>query len=162
MNEALPYVEATHRIYGGTYGQGPGPGENLPSWMTLAHNARTAICSPDYKADNASHVSGWSPAWWSRLTPSPSWPRRSGWIRPRNSLYRWTALEVSAASDPLKAISQRGQQGQAEDVVHATEPRVAENTAQIRVKGTSMDPTVVVVHIARFPGRSQSMAGVVT
>ena len=30
MNEALPYVEATHRMYGGTHGQGPGPGENLP------------------------------------------------------------------------------------------------------------------------------------
>ena len=35
MNEALPYVEATHRMYGGTHGQGPGRGENLPSWMIL-------------------------------------------------------------------------------------------------------------------------------
>jgi hypothetical protein len=35
MIEALPYVEATHRMYGGTHGQGPGPGENLPSWMIL-------------------------------------------------------------------------------------------------------------------------------
>jgi 3-oxosteroid 1-dehydrogenase len=33
MNEALPYVEATHRMYGAGHGQGPGPGENLPSWM---------------------------------------------------------------------------------------------------------------------------------
>jgi 3-oxosteroid 1-dehydrogenase len=35
MNEALPYVEATHRMYGGTYGQGQGPAENLPCWMIL-------------------------------------------------------------------------------------------------------------------------------
>ena len=35
MNEALPYVEATHRMYGGTYGQGQAPGENLPSWTIM-------------------------------------------------------------------------------------------------------------------------------
>jgi 3-oxosteroid 1-dehydrogenase len=40
MNEALPYVEATHRMYGGTYGQGPGPGENLPSWMIIDQQCR--------------------------------------------------------------------------------------------------------------------------
>jgi len=40
MNEALPYVEATHRMYGGTHGQGPGPGENLPSWMILDQQCR--------------------------------------------------------------------------------------------------------------------------
>lgn len=40
MNESLPYVEATHRMYGGTHGQGPGPGENLPSWMILDQRCR--------------------------------------------------------------------------------------------------------------------------
>jgi 3-oxosteroid 1-dehydrogenase len=40
MNEALPYVEATHRMYGGTHGQGSGPGENLPSWMILDQQCR--------------------------------------------------------------------------------------------------------------------------
>lgn len=40
MNESLPYVEATHRMYGGVHGQGPGPGENLPSWMILDQRCR--------------------------------------------------------------------------------------------------------------------------
>ncbi|QNI08772.1 3-oxosteroid 1-dehydrogenase [Mycobacterium kubicae] len=40
MNEALPYVEATHRMYGGIHGQGPGPGENLPAWMVLDQQCR--------------------------------------------------------------------------------------------------------------------------
>ncbi len=40
INEALPYVEATHRMYGGKWGQGPGPGENLPSWMILDQRCR--------------------------------------------------------------------------------------------------------------------------
>jgi len=40
MNEALPYVEATHHMYGGKWGQGPGPGENLPSWMILGQQWR--------------------------------------------------------------------------------------------------------------------------
>ena len=33
MNESMPYVEACHRMYGGEYGQGPGPGENVPAWL---------------------------------------------------------------------------------------------------------------------------------
>ncbi|MFI6868914.1 3-oxosteroid 1-dehydrogenase [Nocardia sp. NPDC050406] len=33
MNESLPYVEAVHRMYGGEYGQGDGPGENIPAWL---------------------------------------------------------------------------------------------------------------------------------
>jgi len=40
MNEALPYVEATHRMYGGIHGQGPGPGENLPSWLIFDQQCR--------------------------------------------------------------------------------------------------------------------------
>jgi 3-oxosteroid 1-dehydrogenase len=40
MNEASPYVEATHHMYGGTWGQGPGPGENLPSWMIMDQQCR--------------------------------------------------------------------------------------------------------------------------
>ncbi|WP_324189339.1 3-oxosteroid 1-dehydrogenase [Nocardia otitidiscaviarum] len=33
MNESLPYVEAVHRMYGGDFGQGDGPGEHLPAWL---------------------------------------------------------------------------------------------------------------------------------
>lgn len=33
MNESLPYVEAGHRMYGGEFGQGEGPGENVPAWI---------------------------------------------------------------------------------------------------------------------------------
>ncbi|BCO34042.1 3-ketosteroid-delta-1-dehydrogenase [Mycobacterium heckeshornense] len=40
MNEALPYVEATHRMYGGKWGQGPGPGENIPAWMIMDQQCR--------------------------------------------------------------------------------------------------------------------------
>ncbi|TDZ86324.1 3-oxosteroid 1-dehydrogenase [Mycobacteroides salmoniphilum] len=40
MNESLPYVEATHRMYGGKYGQGPGPGENLPAWLLFDQEYR--------------------------------------------------------------------------------------------------------------------------
>jgi len=35
FNEAAPYVEAVHRMYGGEYGQGEGPGENVPAWMII-------------------------------------------------------------------------------------------------------------------------------
>jgi 3-oxosteroid 1-dehydrogenase len=35
MNEALPYVEAVHRMYGGEYGRGDGPAENVPCWMII-------------------------------------------------------------------------------------------------------------------------------
>jgi 3-oxosteroid 1-dehydrogenase len=40
MNESLPYVEACHRMYGGQYGQGPGPGENMPSWLVFDQRYR--------------------------------------------------------------------------------------------------------------------------
>ena len=41
MNEALPYVEATHRMYGGDeYGRGDGPGENIPCWMVIDQRYR--------------------------------------------------------------------------------------------------------------------------
>ena len=40
MNEASPYVEATHHMYGGKYGQGPGPAENLPSWLIMDQQCR--------------------------------------------------------------------------------------------------------------------------
>ncbi|MGH3893270.1 MAG: 3-oxosteroid 1-dehydrogenase [Rhodococcus qingshengii] len=39
-NEAAPYVEATHAMYGGEYGQGEGPGENIPTWMILDQRYR--------------------------------------------------------------------------------------------------------------------------
>jgi 3-oxosteroid 1-dehydrogenase len=40
MNEALPYVEAVHRMYGGEYGEGDGPGENIPCWMVIDQRYR--------------------------------------------------------------------------------------------------------------------------
>jgi 3-oxosteroid 1-dehydrogenase len=40
MNESMPYVEACHRMYGETYGQGPGPGENVPAWLVFDQQYR--------------------------------------------------------------------------------------------------------------------------
>ncbi|NLE80539.1 MAG: 3-oxosteroid 1-dehydrogenase [Rhodococcus sp.] len=40
VNESAPYVEATHAMYGGKYGQGEGPGENIPCWMILDQRYR--------------------------------------------------------------------------------------------------------------------------
>jgi 3-oxosteroid 1-dehydrogenase len=40
MNEAAPYVEAVHRMYGGPNGQGEGPGENIPAWMIIDQRYR--------------------------------------------------------------------------------------------------------------------------
>ena len=40
MNESMPYVEAVHHMYGGQYGQGPGPGENIPAWLVFDQRYR--------------------------------------------------------------------------------------------------------------------------
>jgi 3-oxosteroid 1-dehydrogenase len=40
MNESMPYVEAVHHMYGGEYGQGPGPGENIPAWLVFDQQYR--------------------------------------------------------------------------------------------------------------------------
>ncbi|WBP93872.1 3-oxosteroid 1-dehydrogenase [Mycolicibacterium neoaurum] len=40
MNESMPYVEACHHMYGGQYGQGAGPGENVPAWMVFDQQYR--------------------------------------------------------------------------------------------------------------------------
>ncbi len=40
MNESMPYVEAGHHMYGGQYGQGPGPGENIPAWLVFDEQYR--------------------------------------------------------------------------------------------------------------------------
>jgi 3-oxosteroid 1-dehydrogenase len=40
MNESMPYVEACHRMYGGEYGQGSGPGENVPAWLVFDQRYR--------------------------------------------------------------------------------------------------------------------------
>ena len=40
MNESMPYVEAGHHMYGGQYGQGPGPGENIPAWLVFDQQYR--------------------------------------------------------------------------------------------------------------------------
>jgi 3-oxosteroid 1-dehydrogenase len=40
MNEAMPYVEAVHKMYGGEYGRGAGPGANIPCWMIIDQRYR--------------------------------------------------------------------------------------------------------------------------
>ncbi|MFD4292802.1 3-oxosteroid 1-dehydrogenase [Rhodococcus sp. NPDC058505] len=40
MNESLPYVEATHRMFGGPFGQGDGPADNLPAWLIFDQTYR--------------------------------------------------------------------------------------------------------------------------
>jgi len=40
MNESMPYVEACHHMYGGQYGQGAGPGENIPAWLVFDQQYR--------------------------------------------------------------------------------------------------------------------------
>lgn len=40
MNESMPYVEACHHMYGGEFGQGPGPGENIPAWLVFDQQYR--------------------------------------------------------------------------------------------------------------------------
>lgn len=40
FNEAAPYVEAVHKMYGGEHGRGEGPGENIPTWMILDQRYR--------------------------------------------------------------------------------------------------------------------------
>ena len=40
MNESLPYVEAAHQMYGGDFGQGEGPGKNIPAWMIMDQRCR--------------------------------------------------------------------------------------------------------------------------
>jgi 3-oxosteroid 1-dehydrogenase len=40
MNESMPYVEACHHMYGGEYGQGSGPGENIPAWLIFDQQYR--------------------------------------------------------------------------------------------------------------------------
>jgi 3-oxosteroid 1-dehydrogenase len=36
----MPYVEACHHMYGGEFGQGPGPGENIPAWLVFDQQYR--------------------------------------------------------------------------------------------------------------------------
>ncbi|MGW4353432.1 3-oxosteroid 1-dehydrogenase [Nocardia sp. NPDC004582] len=40
-NESAPYVEAVHTMYGGEYGQGEGPGENVPCWLVFDERYRS-------------------------------------------------------------------------------------------------------------------------
>ena len=40
MNESMPYVEACHNMYGGQWGQGDGPGENVPAWLVFDQRYR--------------------------------------------------------------------------------------------------------------------------
>jgi hypothetical protein len=36
----MPYVEACHHMYGGEYGQGSAPGENIPAWLVFDQQYR--------------------------------------------------------------------------------------------------------------------------
>ncbi len=40
-NESAPYVEAVHTMYGGKWGQGDGPGENIPAWLVFDQRYRS-------------------------------------------------------------------------------------------------------------------------
>ncbi len=40
LNESAPYVEAVHAMYGGRYGRGDGPGENIPTWIVFDQRYR--------------------------------------------------------------------------------------------------------------------------
>ena len=40
MNESMPYVEACRHTYGGEYGQGADPGENIPAWLVFDQQYR--------------------------------------------------------------------------------------------------------------------------
>lgn len=40
VNEAAPYVEAVHAMYGGRYGRGAGPGEHIPCWLVFDQRYR--------------------------------------------------------------------------------------------------------------------------
>ncbi len=39
-NESAPYVDAVHTMYGGKWGQGEGPGENVPCWLVFDQRYR--------------------------------------------------------------------------------------------------------------------------
>ncbi|MFC6010028.1 3-oxosteroid 1-dehydrogenase [Nocardia lasii] len=39
-NESAPYVEAVHTMYGGEFGQGAGPGANIPAWLVFDQRYR--------------------------------------------------------------------------------------------------------------------------
>lgn len=40
MNESAPYVEAVHAMYGGEFGHGEGPGDNIPAWLVFDQRVR--------------------------------------------------------------------------------------------------------------------------
>lgn len=40
VNESAPYVDATHAMYGGEFGQGDGPAENMPTWLIFDQRYR--------------------------------------------------------------------------------------------------------------------------
>ncbi|WP_194815350.1 3-oxosteroid 1-dehydrogenase [Nocardia sp. XZ_19_385] len=86
MNESLPYVEATHRMYGGHNGQGEGPGENLPAWLIF-----------DQRYRNRYSFAG--------LTPRQAIPRRwlkSGAVTRADSLAE-LATAIGVPADQLEA-----------------------------------------------------------
>ena len=75
MNESMPYVEACHHMYGGEYGQGDGPGENVPAGWSSTSSTATGTSSPECSPGNGFRRSGSKPASSSRPPPSMSWPR---------------------------------------------------------------------------------------
>ena len=61
MNESMPYVEACHHMYGGQYGQGSGPGENVPAWLIFDQQYRDRYIFAGLQPGQRIPRSGWSP-----------------------------------------------------------------------------------------------------
>ncbi|WP_241472827.1 3-oxosteroid 1-dehydrogenase [Mycolicibacterium neoaurum] len=90
MNESMPYVEACHHMYGGQYGQGAGPGENVPAWMIFDQQYRDRYI-------------------FAGLQPGQRIPKKwmeSGVIVKADSLAE-LAEKTGVASDALKATIER-------------------------------------------------------
>ncbi len=86
MNESMPYVEACHHMYGGEYGQGPGPGENVPAWLVFDQQYRdrfifAGLAAGPAHPEEVDGVRGHRQGRHRR----PSWPRRPA-CPPRRSL----------------------------------------------------------------------------
>ncbi|MCU1644600.1 MAG: 3-oxosteroid 1-dehydrogenase [Nocardia sp.] len=90
MNESLPYVEATHRMYGGDNGQGAGLAENLPAWLIF-----------DQRYRNRYLFAGLPPR-----QPLPGRWFKSGALARANSLAE-LAAEINVPADTLQVTITR-------------------------------------------------------
>ena len=57
MNESMP----CHHMYGGDYGQGPGPGENIPAWLMFDQHHGDYIFA-GLQPGQRIPQNGWNPA----------------------------------------------------------------------------------------------------